>query len=114
MPRQRVPKAEEQRGLHGWGRGSAGLDLYGWQAGIRRGSHKFSRGLLGSGDGASEVCHSEVFKCSGAALGYILGQMYTPVIIYGKSSAYLFLNGVSQLKQNAKLHNKYALTAFLL
>lgn len=90
MPRQRVPKAEERRGLHGWGRGSAGLDLYGWQAGIRRGSHKFSRGLLGSGDGASEVCHSEVFQCSGAALGYILGQMYAPAIPYGKSSIFIF------------------------
>lgn len=91
VPRQREfrRKAEEQRGLHGWGMGSTGLDLYGWQAGMRRGSHKFSRGSLGSGDGASEVCLSEVFKCIGAKLRYILGQMYKPAIPYRK---YLFIN----------------------
>lgn len=68
MPRKREfrRKAEEQRGLHGWGRGSAGLDLYGWQAGMRRGGHTFSRGLLGSGDGAAEVRHSQVFERVGA------------------------------------------------
>lgn len=75
-----------------WGRGSAGLDLYGWQAEMRSGSHKFSRGLLGSGDGASVVSHSKVFKCKMAKRLYILIQIYTPAFPYHK---YVFINGVS-------------------
>lgn len=96
MPRQREfrREAEEQRGLRGWGRGAASLDLYGWRAGIRRGSHKFSRGLLGSGDGASELCHSEVFKCVEAELRYFLGRMYTPAF---PNRQYLFIDGVRRL-----------------